>query len=208
MASRTKARSAGVPLLAALVLACSETVSTAPEVAHELAASAVTPGTPDHVEPSEGLPFRLDGTAVFVAQDLAPDFGPPVFGKSDFQGRCSTPSDFVIRFGLSARGTHLGAVTGDVEHCTQIDFRSGALTVTDGTVTVTTSAGDVLLATYSGAAGPSGLEEYVTFAGGRGRFAGAAGGGIARPVCDQATGTCTYSLSGALTYEASDAAAR
>ena len=192
-------------VLLGLLGACGAEAPTEPVAEAYVLAEPVTPG---HAEPGEALPFRLDADAVFAGQDFAPDFGPPRFGRSDFSGRCSAPADFVIRFSLQGRAAHLGEVAGGVEHCTHIDFATGATSVADGTMTLSTANGDELLATYVGQAGPAGLEEQVTFIGGTGRFTGATGHAVALPACDPSTGTCTWVMEGVLAYAAGDVAVR
>lgn len=193
-----------VLLAASLLAGCSESpagpeVPLRPELAHVPALAAGRDGL---------VPFRLDASAVLLAQDFAPDFGPPLFGKSDFDGRCSTPSDFLIRFGLVGEATHLGALTGTAEHCSQVDFQTGASSVTDGVMTLTAANGDELHATYMGQPGPRGLEEHLTFVGGSGRFESATGNAISRPTCDRSAGTCVLVSSGGIAYDAADSAER
>lgn len=157
-----------------------------------------------HGQPASGSPFRLHATARILAQELAPGFGPPAFGTSDFDGRCSGPADFVIRFGLEGEATHLGRFNGTVEHCTQIDFSTGEIAIIDGAMLLTAADGDELRAGYTGGSGAAGTEEVFSFTGGTGRFASASGGGIGRPECDQAAGICTFSLDGSLDFDARD----
>lgn len=186
--------------LTLLIGACSDGAPTGPG---ELGPPAFARVTPGHGEPGEVLPLRIDATAALLNQVFAPDFGPPLFGKADFGERCSAPSDFVISFSLSGQAAHLGAVTGSAEHCTQIDFSTGASWIIDGQMTWVTPGGDELWATYESTPAPDGLEQ-VTFTGGTGRFAEATGEGIAGPDCNRATGTCTYVLQGVIAYEASN----
>lgn len=147
-------------------------------------------------------PFRLSGGAVLVAQDFAPGFPG---GKSDFDGRCSVPPDFVISFKVTARAAHLGLVSGDFEHCSRIDFETGASTLADGVAVITAANGDELWATYRTADAPMGeFDELLRFDGGTGRFESASGEALASAVCDRATGTCTFAASGTLVYDASN----
>lgn len=154
-------------------------------------------------QPDAELPFRLSGSAVLVSQDLAPGFGPPTFGRSDFDGRCSVPSDFVLTFHMEGRATHLGRYTADVQHCTQIDFASGADTQTDGVMTLTAADGDELWDRYEQTTPVDGIPEVHEFVGGTGRFSGAGGGGLGHPECDRAAGTCVFELVGTISFDPS-----
>lgn len=152
------------------------------------------------------LPFQLTGGARVVAQLLAPGF--PA-GTSDFDGRCSAPSHFLIRFSLEATASHLGHVTGDFEHCSLVDFQTGASTLADGIAILTAANGDELWATYRSVDVPLGsFDEALTFVGGTGRFTNAVGEALADAQCDRATGMCTYEARGAIGYHAADRAAR
>ena len=61
-------------------------------------------------------PFVLDALGTFQGQDFAPGFP---MGTSDFGGRCSQPSHFVIRFSLD--GTALYRPGGVLQACTSSD---------------------------------------------------------------------------------------
>ncbi|MDX1647646.1 MAG: hypothetical protein R3304_10915 [Longimicrobiales bacterium] len=150
---------------------------------------------------AEDLPFRLSGRARLIAQDLAPGFPG---GRSDFDGRCSTLSDFVISFAMTAEATHLGRVTAHFEHCTQVDFDTGASYLTDGVATLVAADGDELHARYATAEEPDdAFDEMVVFDGGTGRFEDATGTALGNSVCDRAAGTCTYEARGRIAYDAS-----
>ncbi|HSM36729.1 MAG TPA: hypothetical protein VK837_10070 [Longimicrobiales bacterium] len=151
-------------------------------------------------------PFRLRADAALLAVDFAPDFGPPLFGKSDFGGRCSMPSDFVVSFALEGQATHLGRFAGVAEHCSQIDFATGNTSViSDGELILTAANGDELWTNYVRFGLGEEVPEDHVFVGGTGRFAGASGGGPGRPDCDRATGLCTFTLDGVIAYAASAA---
>lgn len=160
----------------------------------------------DHAANDGALPLRARADAVLLAQVYAPDFGPPLFGRSDFDGRCSVPSDFTLRLQLEGRATYLGAFTGTVEHCTQaIDPQAGLFTTSDGILTFTAANGDELRGTYAGTPAPDGgTNEMIVFAGGTGRFASASGEGIGHAVCDRQAGTCAFELDGMIAFDASD----
>lgn len=192
----------GSAIAVALATACSASPPTATNT-HEIGS---TPIAANHGQPDKELPFSLSGDAVLLGQDFAPDFGPPVFGRSDFGGRCSVDSDFVIRFAIEGEATFLGRLTATAEHCSQIDFTTGLTTITDGEMVITSAYGDELWASYDRTTPGAGEPEQVEFTGGTGQFVGASGGGLAHPICDRATGTCTYDLEGVIVHDASDQA--
>jgi hypothetical protein len=149
---------------------------------------------------------RLAATAYFAGQDFAPGFGPPTFGRSSFGGRCSVPSDYVIRFDLEGESTHLGRVTADVEHCSRLDFTTGLSAISDGVMTIVAGNGDELWGRYERVAfGGEGDPEHVRWVGGTGRFVSATGEALSLVACDRAAGTCEYELDGVISYDASDA---
>ncbi len=156
--------------------------------------------------PNMELPFRMSGGARLVAQQFAPGFPG---GTSDFDGRCSAPSHFVISFTMDATAAHLGRLAGDFEHCSLIDFQTGASTLADGVALITASNGDELRATYRSAAAPQGdFDEALTFVGGTGRFENASGEALGDARCNRDTGTCTYEARGTLVYDASGRSGR
>jgi hypothetical protein len=148
-------------------------------------------------------PFRWKGEGVLVSQEFAPGFPDE---ESDFGGRCSVPSHFVISFTVTAEASHLGRITAVLEHCSEIDFQTGQTTLRDGFQVITAANGDELWATYRSADVPDGeFDELVQFAGGTGRFENASGEGLTRAVCQRATGTCPIvEFRGVLAYDASD----
>lgn len=148
-------------------------------------------------------PFRMTGEGAFLGQDFAPGFGPPLFGKSTFDGRCSQPSDFVIRFGVWGEATHLGRADAHLEHCSIVDFQTGRSAIIDGEMVIIASNGDELHVQYSRAADQ--VVEPVEFVGGTGRFSNASGEGHQTATVDRATGTVTsFNLEGLISYQASD----
>lgn len=204
MISRTTFRAHhALPLMAALAVSgCDRPAPT------EAAAPAPTlaPAAASHARHGGELPMRAHADAGLISQILAPDFGPPQFGRSDFDGRCSVASDFLLSFWLEGQATHMGHFTGTVEHCTQIqDFQTGVVTTSDGVLVFTAANGDELWGTYWGTpAAGGGTDEHMTFAGGTGRFASASGGGIGHAVCDRQAGTCVFEFDGTIAFDASD----
>lgn len=138
------------------------------------------------VEPSSAMhggerPMRAHANAGLISQIFAPDFGPPIFGRSDFDGRCSAPSDFLLSFWLEGQAMYLGHFTGTVEHCTQVqDFQTREVTTSDGVLVFTAANGDELWDRYERlvpGSGSAGDPEDHRFVGSTGRFANASGGG-------------------------------
>lgn len=167
-------------------------------------ATLLAPVEPSSARHGAGLPMRANGGAVLLSQTLAPDAGPPLFGRSDFDGRCSAPSDFTISFRLEGQATHLGRITAVAEHCSWVDWELRDSWTNDGVMTFTAANGDELRATYEGEPSGTGTREVLTFTGGTGRFASASGGGILFVDCDRSTGTCVWEFTGTLSFEASD----
>lgn len=192
----------GSALLAVLTVSCDGPDPTAPAPAAEVAGVSAPPSALQ-VE----RPFHLDADAVLFGMQPAPDFGPPLFGKSDFDGRCSVPSDLLLSFSLEGRATRLGWFTGIAEHCSKIDFAAGRTSIiTDGEMILTAANGDELWSSYVRFGEGEGVPEEHTFVGGTGRFAGASGEGLGHPDCNRETGTCTFTLDGVIHYDASDRA--
>ena len=188
------------PLLLASLIAfvfggCDEPTTTAPSD------RAIV----SHDQATNELPFRFDGDGVFLGQDLAPGFPEE---RSTFEGRCSTPADFVIRFGVEGESTQLGKAMAELEHCTQIDFATGLSTFSDGILTIIAANGDELWTRYTGLGERPGqpAEEYHDFNGGTGRFVGATGEAVSTAVCDRAAGTCVFQMEGVIVYDAADRA--
>jgi hypothetical protein len=175
-------------LLALLISGCTETTPTSPNplmASHEHRALAE-------------VPFHLRGDAVLEAQIFAPGFPADA---SDFGGRCSVPSHFVISFSLTGQATHLGDVSALLEHCTQLDLQTGLFSISDGEMVVTAANGDELWTRSQQALGG---EEHHEFVGGTGRFVEASGGAVAHAECDRAAGTCVVAMDGVIVYAASD----
>jgi hypothetical protein len=193
---------ASLATLAILAMACDEPLPTTALDEGPASWDLVAAG---HRQPGDEVPLRLKADGTFVGQDLAPGFGPPMFGKSTFDGRCSVPSDVVNRFSLEGQATHLGRLTALVEHCVQLDFQTGLGTITDGRITYLAANGDELRSHHEGASEETGTGSvsHHQYVGGTGRFAGASGEATSHTVCDRSAGTCVFSLEGVLRYEAS-----
>lgn len=191
--------SASVLVLAAGILSgCREET---PTLVEPLLAKVSGPGGPQ-VE----VPFRGSGTADVTLQEFAPGF--PEQGSS-FDGRCSVPSSWIIRFEGAAHITHLGKVTLRFEHCTQADLQAGIFTYTDGEFSYTAANGDALRGTYSDGTAEMVSSDLVawqdTFVirGGTGRFAAATGGGEDRGTTENESGYTEFLMDGVIHYDAS-----
>ena len=121
-------------------------------------------------------------------------------------GRCSNPAaDVVSAMTGTLHGTHLGTASIIGSHC--LDYAT--LLCSDGRLTINASNGDVLTGTYTCSSGSlhgsiARWEDQVTFTGGTGRFASAAGGAEESGWVDYATGQGTSTLHGTLSFAASD----
>jgi hypothetical protein len=111
--------------------------------------------------------------------DVEWDDDGPGPGTSDFGGRCTTPSDYLIRGAGRGQMTHMGRVSVTSEHCGR--YPDG--TWDGGFMTFVAADGSALYTTYTGSSTPDFDAETYVFAndfaivGGTGRFAGASGGG-------------------------------
>ena len=200
MSIRAVVRSAVIPVSIVLLSTVCERPPAAELVGVEASPLMSRLGTADE------LPFRMSGLATLTSQRFAPGFPGQ---SSDFDGRCSIPSHFVIAFSMTAEAAHLGRITAEFEHCSRIDFTTGASTLADGVAVLTAANGDELWAAYRSADEPEGeFDEHLTFHGGTGRFETAGGQALAMAECDRATGTCDFEARGTLVYDASRRAAR
>jgi hypothetical protein len=113
--------------------------------------------------------------------------GQPGVDKSDFGGRCSVPSDYIITAAFDGEATHAGHFTGSGSHCSQIAWTPngpGGVTYSDGRGTLVSANGSQLHLRWgngiSGADPATGelwFKDQFTIVGGTGLFAGATGGG-------------------------------
>lgn len=176
----------------------------------EIAAPDPTHAVASRGQPDLALPFRGDGTGWITSQVFAPGF--PV-ERSTFDGRCSTPSDYIIEFSGTGQLTHLGQVTAVFEHCSRmdVDMSTGAVTFEygDGQTRVLAANGDELRGTYTDgtgellADGNVAWRDTFTLTGGTGRFAGASGSGQDTGTTHSETGWTVWAMEGAVTYDPS-----
>jgi hypothetical protein len=113
--------------------------------------------------------------------------GQPGIDRSNFGGRCSVPSDYVITATFEGEATHAGRVVGTGSHCTQILWTPsgpGGVTYSDGTGTLIAADGSILYLRWGGgtsgvdpATGEMWFKDHFWFVGGTGRFAAVSGGG-------------------------------
>jgi hypothetical protein len=114
--------------------------------------------------------------------------GVPFSGEtSTFEGRCSVPSDYVIRGRFAGQATHAGRFAGEGSHCSQLHMTPdgpGAVTYSDGRGTLVAANGSTLslrwdngTSGFDPATGMHWFRDRFTFDGGTGLFEGATGGG-------------------------------
>lgn len=161
-------------------------------------------------QPDIALPFQGDGTGWITSQVFAPGFPAE---RSTFEGRCATPSDYVIEFSGTGQATHLGTVTAVFEHCSRmdVDMSTGAVEFKygDGQMIMLAANGDELRATYTDGTGELMADGNVawsdafTLTGGTGRFAGASGSGHDAGTTHSVTGWTVWAMEGTITYDAS-----
>jgi hypothetical protein len=126
-------------------------------------------------QPDKELPYRATYVISATGMEMAPRYPDE---KSDFDGRCSVPSDWVIAFVGSGKATHLGTLAFSSSHCTQM---GEAITISDGEAELVAANGDVLRYEYGNArfSFPDEVTACAvidaTFVGGTGRFAEATG---------------------------------
>ena len=144
-------------------------------VAVVLAAQVSTPAVATSAQPDNELPYRATYVISATGMEMAP--GSPD-EKSDFDGRCSVPSDWVIAFVGSGKATYLGTLAFSSSHCTQM---AEAITISDGEAELVAANGDILRYEYGNARFSFPDEATAcavidaTFVGGTGRFAEATG---------------------------------
>ena len=161
-------------------------------------------------QPDIARPFQGDGTGWITSQVFAPGFPAE---RSTFEGRCSTPSDYIIEFSGTGQATHLGEVTAVFEHCSRmdVDMSTGAVDFEygDGQMMVLAANGDELWGTYTDGTGKLMADGNVawsdafTLTGGTGRFAGASGSGHDIGTTHSVTGWTLWAMEGTIKYDAS-----
>lgn len=165
--------------LVALV-ACHETGGPSSSIQSPGAPSAVTAATPER--PWKGH-FDWAVTRLEWADPQAPFSG----ATSRFNGRCSVPSDYVIYATFDGEATHVGHITGEGSHCSQLHMTPtgpGSVTYSDGRGTLLAANGSTLDMQWgdgtSGtdpATGVTWFRDRFTITGGTGLLAQATGGG-------------------------------
>jgi hypothetical protein len=177
-------------------------------VAVALAALLAVPVTATPGQSDKELPYRATYVISATGMEMAPGYPDQ---RSDFDGRCSVPSDWVIDFVGDGNATHLGTLAFSSSHCTQF---GEAITISDGRAELVAANGDVLRYEYGNArfwfpdeATACALID-ATFVGGTGRFTdatgvaeesscfGLAGGPMVVDMSIDAVGTLVYDASG------------
>lgn len=120
-------------------------------------------------------------------------------------GRCvemAAVADSVTTFKGEGIATHMGRVTVEAQHCSDLDTGQYG----DGMLTITAANGDVLKATYTNGVSLSGppiipFTDVVTFiGGGTGRFTHASGGALESGVFYFLTNEWTVHTEGTIRY--------
>jgi len=147
--------------------------------------------------PDRTVPIHED----LVGQMTGITYADPFEQGSLFAGRCSTISNYVIRFEGTGTVSHLGRVTWHTEHCTQYF----ANTASDGVLTLVAANGDTLVQHYGVVIhGPTESTKTATFVDGTGRFGTVTGEITSESVWYPETGTFTFEGSGRIGYDASN----
>jgi hypothetical protein len=113
--------------------------------------------------------------------------GQPGVDRSNFGGRCSVPSDYVITATFEGEAARAGRLSGTGSHCTQILWTPagpGGVTYSDGMGALAAADGSILYVRWGGgtsgvdtATGEMWFKDHFWFVGGTGRFAVVSGGG-------------------------------
>jgi len=113
--------------------------------------------------------------------------GQPGVDRSNFGGRCSVPSDYVIIATFEGEASPAGRIAGTGSHCTQVLWTPtgpGGVTYSDGMGTLAAADGSLLHIRWGGgtsgvdaATGEMWFKDQFWIVGGTGRFAVVSGGG-------------------------------
>ena len=173
-----------------------------------LVAPMAAPVTATNGRLDSALPYRATYVISATGMEMAPGYPNE---RSDFGGRCSVPSDWVISFTGSGNASHLGTLAFSSSHCTQM---GEVITTSDGHAELVAADGDVLRYDYGNArfwfldeATACALID-ATFVGGTGRFVGATGSAEESSCFALAGGPMVVDMRidvvGTLAYDASD----
>jgi hypothetical protein len=105
---------------------------------------------------------------------------------STFEGRCSVPSTWVIRFTTEGDSEPLGTITGGWgEHCSLVEWAAPGVpagaTYGDGRFDYTLASGERVWGVYqNGASQAENWQDEFTFTGGTGKYRNLRGGGVDR----------------------------
>jgi hypothetical protein len=131
------------------------------------------------------LPFAAEATCHVVGMECADE---SCSGTSTFDGRCSVPSSWVIRFTIEGSSDPLGPIDGWAEHCSQVTWAGPgipeAATYRDGRMEFTLADGARVWGTYTNGVGTfledgsNPFQDEFTFTGGTGRYQNIRGSGI------------------------------
>jgi hypothetical protein len=132
-------------------------------------------------------PFKAKGQVRVIGIQWADPAAPLGGATSNFEGRCSVPSDYVITMAIVGEAAHLGRLSvATAQHCSQIMWTQAGpagAEYSDGRFMMQAANGDILAGTYTD--GTSGVDEngllwyhdFWTITEGTGRFLKATGSG-------------------------------
>jgi hypothetical protein len=131
------------------------------------------------------LPFEAEAVCNVVGMECADE---SCSGTSTFDGRCSVPSTWVIRFTVEGTSDPLGPIDGWAEHCSQVTWSAPGIpetaTYRDGRMEFTLADGAKVWGTYTNGVGTfledgtNPFQDEFTFTGGTGRYKNIRGSGI------------------------------
>ena len=143
--------------------------------------------------------------AVVAGTNAVQFAGPSLADTSTFEGRCSTPSNWLGHMEATGTMSHLGTVHYDAWHCVQFDVQTFTGTFNDSEVVLTAANGDSVTMVHEGAfvAGETiGITADAEITGGTGRFAGAEGT-VTETFVETWDLDFSGTLDGVITYDAS-----
>jgi hypothetical protein len=161
----------------------------------------------------QSVPFGMHVVGADRPLNMSPGFP---FVRDLFAGRCSITSDWVTTMDTRGTAAHLGRVSVEQSHCTQIDIFSMPMPATfvDGRMVITAADGDELWVRYTGSfvytpgatpdVGVSVIDyASMTIVGGTGRFEGATGTLSGSAIDNFPAGPNTAEFSGTIVYHPS-----
>jgi hypothetical protein len=140
--------------------------------------------------PSDGpahrqLPYSAEAECNVIGMECADE---DCSETSTFDGRCSVPSTWVIRFTIEGDSDPLGPIEGWAEHCSQVTWAAPgiplAVTYMDGRFELTLEGSEQVFGTYTNGVGTfledgsNPFQDDFIFTGGTGRYSNIRGSGV------------------------------